>query len=88
MCLDLFCRAGLKDVASYRFLDRLPSAMNAELAVDLFEVAVDRVVGDIQSGRNLLVPQALREEIEDIQLAVGQLFMVSFSHHMLSSEVW
>ena len=60
--------------------------MNTELSVDLFEVAVDRVVGDIQAGSDLLVPQALREEIEDVQLAVSQLFAVSSSSRMFSIE--
>ncbi len=58
--------------------------MNTELVVDLFEMAVDRMVGNIQAGRDLLVAQALREEVEDIQLAASQLFAVSSSHHMLS----
>ena len=83
---QLILQGLLKDAAFDCHLDRLPSVMNTELVVDLFEVAVDRVVGDVQAGRDLLVLHALREETEDIQLAVSHLFAVSSCHHMLSIE--
>ena len=53
-------------------LDRLPAAVNSELMVDLFEVAVYRLGRDHQLRCDLFVLEAPGQQLEDTQLAVGQ----------------
>ena len=77
----------VENSACHGALGRLPPAVSTELAVDLLEVAVHRLVRDAQAGRDLLVPEAPGEQVEDLQLAGGQAFELPWRRLETSSFI-
>ena len=61
--------------------DGLGPAVDVELLVDRVGVELDRPLGDEQLGRDLLVPQPLRHQPQDIQFARGQLVFLVLAAH-------
>ena len=48
------------------------AVVHAELAVDVFEVGLDGVDGDVQRLSDLLVGLAIGEQLQDFQLTLAQ----------------
>ncbi len=51
---------------------RLPAVCDVELLIDALEVGIDGLGRDEELGGDLLVLQALRQELEDFVLAIRQ----------------
>ena len=60
-----------------RLFHRVPAIADIEFLIDVFEVVVDGVGRDEQLGCDLLVLQALRQHLQDVELSVGEI-MVEF----------
>ena len=50
----------------------LAALAHTELLIDVLQVIFDRVIGNVQLGRDFLALEPLRDELEDVELAIGQ----------------
>lgn len=55
-----------------RFSDGLPAAVHRQLAIDVLEVGLDGIDGDIECARNLLVGMTLCQQAEYLQFALTE----------------
>ncbi len=71
--LSGLARLTVEDSQTASSCDRLSTVSDFKLLIDFLAVGVHRALGDVQLCRNLLIEQAPPEQVEDFQLAVGQL---------------
>src|SRR2546421_52648 len=55
------------------FLARLDAVVDLELHQDVRDVVLDRLRADVEVGGDLRVVLAVRDQLEDLDLAVGEL---------------
>ena len=58
-------------------VDHLSTAVHAHLLVDVVDVVLDRIVGNKQQAFDLLVAFSLQDELHDLSLPFGYLFVLS-----------